>query len=100
MSIYPAVWCALHGNDRKAEQLATARKRAEDVKGGCGAAMGAGIACSIITGATPLARDEWRLSNLMTAALIVLACCAIIAPPAYVGYQDTFEPHETGEKDE
>lgn len=79
--LVPAVlitaWCAIHGNDHKTERLAIARKRAEDVKGGfcgfhgtCGAAMGAGIACSIITGATPLARDEWRLSNLMTAACL------------------------------
>lgn len=59
---------------RKAELLALARQRAADVKGGfcgfhgtCGAAMGAGIACSVLTGATPLAGDEWRLSNLMTA---------------------------------
>lgn len=79
--LVPAVlvtaWCSVHGDERKTERLATARKRAEDVKGGfcgfhgtCGAAMGAGIACSIITGATPLARNEWRLSNLMTAACL------------------------------
>lgn len=79
--LVPAVlitaWCAIHGNDHKTERLAIARKRAEDVKGGfcgfhgtCGAAMGAGIACSILTGATPLAREEWRLANLMTAACL------------------------------
>lgn len=79
--LVPAVlitaWCTAHGDKRKAERLTTARKRAEDVKGGfcgfhgtCGAAMGAGIACSILTGATPLARDEWRMSNLMTAACL------------------------------
>ena len=32
--------------------------------------MGAGIACSVLTGATPLARDEWRLANLMTASCL------------------------------
>lgn len=79
--LVPAVlitaWCTVHGDERQAERLAIARKRAEDVKGGfcgfhgtCGAAMGAGIACSVLTGATPLARDEWRLSNLMTAACL------------------------------
>ena len=79
--LVPAVlitaWCAGHGNDRKAEMLATARTRAADVKGGfcglhgtCGAAMGAGVACSVLTGATPLAREEWRLANLMTAACL------------------------------
>lgn len=66
-----------HGEEGKAEKLATVRKRAEDVKGGfcgfhgtCGAAMGAGIACSVLTGATPLAKDEWQLANLMTAACL------------------------------
>lgn len=79
--LVPAVlitaWCTTHGDDRKAEKLEAARKRAEDVKGGfcgfhgtCGAAMGAGIACSVLTGATPLATGEWRLSNLMTAACL------------------------------
>lgn len=79
--LVPAVlitaWCTVHGDGHKAEMLAMARKRAEDVKGGfcgfhgtCGAAMGAGIACSVLTGATPLATEEWRLSNLMTAACL------------------------------
>jgi hypothetical protein len=69
--------CVLHGDHGKAEKLAMARKRAEEVKGGfcgfhgtCGAAMGAGIACSVLTGATPLAKDQWRLANLMTAACL------------------------------
>ena len=35
--------------------------------GDCGAAVGAGIFISIITGATPLSREEWRMANLMTA---------------------------------
>ncbi len=71
------VYCAVHGDERKTEKVATARKRAEEVKGGfcgfhgtCGAAMGAGIACSVLTGATPLAKEEWKLANLMTAACL------------------------------
>lgn len=70
-------WCIGKGIEGREEMLAIARKRAADVKGGfcgyhgtCGAAMGAGIACSVLTGATPLARDGWRLSNLMTAACL------------------------------
>jgi len=50
--------------------------------GCCGAAVSAGIAVSIITGSTPLKREEWRLSNRMTArALYAIAeaggprCC-------------------------
>jgi hypothetical protein len=79
--LVPAVlitaYCSVQGDDRKTDKLMTARKRAEDVKGGfcgfhgtCGAAMGAGIACSVLTGATPLAKEEWRLANLMTAACL------------------------------
>lgn len=61
----------------KTAMILQARKRSADVKGGfcgshgtCGAAMGAGIACSLITGSTPLSKDEWRLSNLMTASCL------------------------------
>jgi hypothetical protein len=59
----------------KADAIRKARKRAEDVKGGfcgfhgaCGSAIGTGIFVSVLTGSTPLAKNEWRLSNLMTAA--------------------------------
>ena len=38
--------------------------------GCCGAAVSAGIAVSIITGSTPLKREEWGLSNAMTAAAL------------------------------
>lgn len=38
--------------------------------GSCGAAIGAGIFLSIITGSTPLAVEPWRLSNLMTSAAL------------------------------
>jgi hypothetical protein len=60
--------------DRKERGIRNARRRAEMVKGGfcgllgdCGAAVGTGIFVSVVTGATPLSREEWRLSNLVTA---------------------------------
>jgi hypothetical protein len=56
------------------EKIREARKRAEEVKGGfcgfqgaCGAAVGAGIFMSLITGATPLSDRERQLSNRITA---------------------------------
>jgi hypothetical protein len=59
--------------EEKTEMILKARKRAEEVKGGscgfsgnCGAAVGTGIFVSLVTGATPLSRTEWRLANLMT----------------------------------
>lgn len=59
---------------RRESDLKKARQRAEKVLGGfcgfygnCGAAVGTGIAVSVLTGATPLSREEWRLANLMTA---------------------------------
>ncbi|OFX80900.1 MAG: SAM-dependent methyltransferase [Bacteroidetes bacterium GWE2_29_8] len=55
------------------EKLEEVEKRAEKILGGfcgfygaCGAGIGAGIAVSIITNATPLTSDSWRLSNLIT----------------------------------
>jgi hypothetical protein len=71
-----AAWYNHHKNmQRKDAAIIMARRRAEDVKGGfcgfhgaCGAAIGTGILISIITGATPLAKEEWRLANLMSAA--------------------------------
>lgn len=72
-----AVYCNVNGKEDKAAKLAVARERAGDVKGGfcgfhgtCGAAMGAGIACSVLTGATPLSKVEWRLANLITASCL------------------------------
>ena len=54
-------------------RLKKARERADLVKGGscgilgaCGAAIGTGIFVSVLTGATPLSRNEWMLSNLVT----------------------------------
>jgi hypothetical protein len=60
--------------EKKERGIRSARRRAEMVKGGfcgflgdCGAAVGTGIFVSVVTGATPLSREEWRLANLMTA---------------------------------
>lgn len=58
----------------KRKMLKKARGRAQNVPGGfcgfygdCGAAVGTGIFISIITGAKPVSKEEWMLSNLMTA---------------------------------
>jgi hypothetical protein len=60
--------------EKKERGIKSARRRAEMIKGGscgflgdCGAAVGTGIFVSVVTGATPLSREEWRLANLMTA---------------------------------
>ncbi|MCD4739177.1 MAG: SAM-dependent methyltransferase [Anaerolineae bacterium] len=65
--------------EMKAEKLRLARERAQVVKGGfcgywgsCGAGIGNGIFMSLVTGATPVSRQEWRVSNLLTAASL---CC-------------------------
>ncbi len=78
--LVPAVLLAacrnLNGTDKSgvAEKIRQARIRAEEVKGGfcgfqgaCGAAIGAGIFMSLMTGATPLSDRERVLSNLITA---------------------------------
>jgi hypothetical protein len=77
--LVPAVLiAALYNHTRepgkKEKGIKNARHRAGMVKGGfcgllgdCGAAVGAGIFVSIVTGATPLSHDEWRMANLMTA---------------------------------
>lgn len=85
-----AAWYNRHVNPfLKDAAIIKARRRAEELKGGicgthgaCGAAIGTGIFISLITGATPLSKEEWRLANLMTAqALEVIAknggprCC-------------------------
>jgi len=92
--LVPAVLLAAYFNSigdahQKKHKLAIARKRAEIVPGGycgthgtCGSAVGTGIFISVITGSTPLAEQEWKLSNKMTAeALLAIAeeggprCC-------------------------
>jgi hypothetical protein len=57
----------------KKEKITNARRSSEKVLGGfcgthgaCGAAIGTGIFVSLITEATPLSKDEWSLSNMMT----------------------------------
>lgn len=89
-SVLLSTFCNSSGRaNEKAKMIEKARQRAEKVLGGfcgfygsCGAAVGTGIFVSILTGATPLSRDEWKLSNLMTAdSLHVIAhaggprCC-------------------------
>ncbi len=77
-----AAWCCQQEQrDMAPLFLATARRRAEEVKGGfcgthgaCGAALGAGITISVITGATPLSQREWQMANLATSA-----CLAAVA---------------------
>jgi len=56
------------------EMLLEAIRRGKEVPGGacgfwgcCGAAISAGIAVSVLTGATPLEGETWGLSNRMTA---------------------------------
>lgn len=92
--LVPAVlisaFCNASGRQgQKIAMIAKARQRAEHVLGGfcgfygdCGAAVGTGIFVSVVTGATPLSKKEWRLANLMTArSLLIIAeaggprCC-------------------------
>ena len=102
-----AAWYNKHKNTvLKDAAIITARRRAEDLKGGvcgslgaCGAAIGTGIFISLITGATPLSREEWRLANLMTSeSLKVIAenggprCCkrnSFLAIDAVISYLKT-----------
>ncbi len=93
--LVPAVLLAAWSNatgrtpENRAQWVAKARARAEEVKGGscgfngaCGAGIGTGICVSVALGATPLSGAEWRQANLMTAeSLRVIAmnggprCC-------------------------
>ena len=91
--LVPAVLLAatdhLYGVENLPVKLKQARKRAEGVRGGscgtcgnCGAAVGTGIYISLLTGATPISKREWQLSNRMTAeSLLTIAehggprCC-------------------------
>jgi hypothetical protein len=77
--LVPAVLLATFDNvlgrsDRKAADLAEARRRAERVPGGfcgshgnCGAGVGTGIFWSIATGTTPLEKSSWSECNRLTA---------------------------------
>jgi hypothetical protein len=76
--LVPAALLAAYDNLRplgnRAVKIQQARKRAEGVRGGscglcgnCGAGVGTGIFISLVTGATPLSKQAWQLSNRMTA---------------------------------
>jgi hypothetical protein len=77
--LVPAVLLSAYYNFKndpamKEEKIKLAQKRAANVLGGfcgfygdCGSAVGTGIFISLITGANPLSKQEWTLSNLMTA---------------------------------
>lgn len=77
--LVPAVLLAAYYNvrgmrDVKAQKIEQAKHRASLIKGGfcgthgdCGAAVGTGIFVSLVTGATPLSREEWKITNLVTA---------------------------------
>jgi len=92
--LVPAALITAYCNHRgepggKAPLLRQARARAGMVRGGfcgthgtCGAAVGTGIFVSLITGSTPLKKQEWSLANQMTArSLMTIArhgsprCC-------------------------
>ena len=77
--LVPAVLLSAHYNasgrpNEKASKIREAKLRSGDILGGfcgfhgnCGAAVGTGIFVSLVTGATPLSKYEWKLANLMTA---------------------------------
>jgi hypothetical protein len=90
----PAVLLASYYNQinddvKKIEKIKEAEKRAKNILGGfcgfygaCGAGIGTGIFISLITDATPLSKQEWKLSNMMTSkSLLAIAniggprCC-------------------------
>lgn len=77
--LVPAVLLTAYYNtkglfDEKEKKISIAQKRAQQIYGGfcgthgvCGAAIGTGIFISIISQATSLSKEEWHLSNLVTA---------------------------------
>lgn len=67
----------------KEKKLREAKTRSEKVLGGfcgfygaCGAAVGTGIFISLITNATPVSKQEWMMSNLMTSRSLNCIACA------------------------
>jgi hypothetical protein len=92
--LVPAVLLAAYYNIKKdykekGPKIREARLRSSKILGGfcgfygdCGAAVGTGIFMSLITNSTPLSKQEWKLSNSMTArSLLAIAnhggprCC-------------------------
>lgn len=75
-----AAYCNHQGEPgRKGPLLRQARARSSAVPGGacgthgaCGAAVGTGIFMSLITGSTPLKKQEWSLANQMTARSLMM----------------------------
>jgi len=74
-------WCNVRGEPfaRKQALLAEAKRRAVQVPGGtcgywgaCGAAIGAGIFVSVVTGATPRSKEPWALSQSMTSEILAV----------------------------
>jgi hypothetical protein len=81
--LVPAVlisaYCNATAEPSKTFRIHLASPRAEKVPGGfcgthgnCGAGVGTGIFISVITGATSLSKEEWRLSNRMTGQSLML----------------------------
>jgi hypothetical protein len=82
--LVPAVLLATFYNrkgnpEKKKKKIVEARRRAEKVLGGfcgthgtCGSAMGTGIFLSLITNTTPLSKESWKESNMMTAEALSL----------------------------
>ncbi len=67
----------------KEKKIREARLRAEKVSSGfcgfygtCGAAIGAGIFISLVSGATPVSVQEWKLSNTITSRCLHSIACA------------------------
>lgn len=68
----------INDNSMLAEKLNEAEKRSKNILGGfcgfygnCGAGVGTGIFMSLITNATPLSYEPWKLSNLITGKSLV-----------------------------
>ena len=73
-----AAYCNKTNDHSKSTKISIARKRAEKILGGfcgthgtCGAGVGTGIFISIITHSTPLSKEEWGLSNLITGKSLI-----------------------------
>ncbi len=75
-----AAYCNARGEPEvKPRLLAEARRRSDAVAGGfcgfqgaCGAAVGVGTFASLVTGATPLARESWGLANRATGGALTV----------------------------